>query len=105
MPKYYVIQDSSLAAQQRGQRKVIRELFTTIYNAALPEDSDEVETIQIIPPRYLEQAKRVREQGSKMKRVRFVADFITGLTERQATQLHKRLTGDTPGTLQDRILR
>lgn len=104
MTKYYVIQDSSLSAQQRGQRKVIRELFTTIYNATLPEDREDAETIHIVPPRYLEQAKRVRVHGSKEKRVRFVADFITGLTERQATQLHKRLTGDTPGTLQNRIL-
>jgi len=36
---------------------------------------------------------------------RIVADMIAMMTEPQAVTLHKRLTGDTPGSLQDEIVR
>lgn len=104
MTRYYVIRDSSLAAQQRGQRKIISELFDVFYGATLPESSDDAESIHIIPNRFQGMAKNVRESCDREKRIRFVTDVITSLTEKQATQLHKRLIGDTPGSLQDRIL-
>jgi len=104
MTVYYVIQDSSLAAQQRGQRKVISDLFDIIYGTALPESNDDSENIQLVPNRFSGKAHELAESGSRQARVRFAADVICSLTEKQATQLHKRLTGDTPGSLQERIL-
>lgn len=105
MAIYYVIQDESLAAQQRGQKQVIGDLFEIFYGTVLPDDRDEVENMRLVPNRFQEMAESVKEHGGREERVRFAADVITSLTENQATQLHKRLIGDTPGSLQDRILR
>lgn len=105
MTIYYVIEDGSLAAQQRGQKKVIGDLFDIFYGTVLPDSRDEVENLRLVPNRVREHAESVKEHGGREERVRFAADVITSLTERQATQLHKRLIGDTPGSLQNRILR
>lgn len=104
MTKYYVIQDSSLASQQYGQQKIIEDLFTSFYRAILPESNNESERFRIIPRQFQDMGRRVQERGDPETQVRFVTDLITSLTEKQATQMHKRLIGDTPGTIQDRIL-
>lgn len=104
MTFYYVIQDNSLAAQQRGQKKVVGELFDLLYNATLPNNDPESENIRIVPNRYYETAEDLMQNGDRKSRSRFAADVITGMTERQAIQLHKRLMGETPGSLQERIL-
>lgn len=105
MTVYYVIRDSGLAAQQRGQRKIVGELFEILFDAARPKDSDNVESIHLVPNRFQAMAERVRERSHPRARARFAADVICSLTEKQATQLYKRLVGNAPGSLQDRILR
>lgn len=104
MTVYYVIRDNSLAAQQRGQRKVIRDLFDILFKTTLPDENENSENVQILSAQFREKAKSLRERGERKPRVRFAADVITGMTEKQATQMHKRLTGDTPGSLHDQIL-
>lgn len=104
--KYYVIQQPSLMAQQRGQQQVIRELFNALYEeagkgdlswSAIPEPyRDWLETESV----YLEGLSTAEE-----RKARAVADFIASMTEPQVIALHKRLTGDNPGSLQNEIVR
>lgn len=101
---YYVISDSSLIGQQQGQRRVVEELFDVLFEEAGRDDLES----SAIPDPYREW---LREDGTVdwpspiHKRARIVADMIAAMTEPQAVTLHKRLTGDTPGSLQDEILR
>lgn len=104
--KYYVIRQPSLMAQQRGQRQIIRELFDALYQEASKDDL----TWSAIPEPYRSwlQEESVYLQGldtPQEKKARAVADFITSMTEPQVVALHKRITGDNPGSLQDDIIR
>jgi len=103
MTRYYVINDAGLAAQQRGQRKVIGDLFDILYNSTLPSNSSDSENVEIVPNRFQKKARELMKSGDRKQRCRFAADVITSMTEKQATEMHKRLVGDTPGSLQDRI--
>ena len=102
---YYVISDSSLVGQQRGQRRIIEELFELLYEESGRDDVDS----SAIPSPYddwLEDENSDVDWPSPIhQRARIVADMIAMMTEPQAVTLHKRLTGDTPGSLQDEIVR
>ncbi|MCQ4334909.1 dNTP triphosphohydrolase [Natronomonas sp. F2-12] len=102
---YYVIQDSSLMAQQRGQRKIIRTLFETLYEEA---QGDEM-SLSAIPKPYSEWVAGDLCRGSfgppSNGRARAVADFISSMTEQQAIEMYERLTGHSPGSLENRIIR
>lgn len=105
MTKYYVITNNSLATQQRGQREVISDLFDIFFKSTIPNSKSVSENANIILNRFQDQARELQKDGDEESRVRFSSDVICSLTEKQATQLHKRLTGDAPGSLQDSILR
>lgn len=99
MTVYYVIGDSSLRSQQRGQRKLMSDLFDILYDAvSLNADEDP----DIIPNPFRERI----DDGITDRRVacRIVTDTITSMTEKQAVQMHKRLTGESPGSLRERII-
>lgn len=101
---YYVISDSSLIGQQQGQRRVVEELFDVLFEESGRDDL----TSSAIPAPYCEWLREDRNvdwPSPIHKRARIVADMIAAMTEPQAVTLHKRLTGDTPGSLQDEILR
>jgi dGTPase len=102
---YYVIRDSSLMAQQRGQRKIIRTLFKTLYEEAKGDDM----SLSAIPKPYSEWIEGDLYRGSfgppSNGRARAVADFIASMTEQQAIEMYERLTGDSPGSLENRIVR
>lgn len=97
---YYVISDPTLAAQQRGQRRVIAELFEALYKEANPDQADTC----ALPRWFRPQLRRI-DSGNSKQRARLVADIISSLTEQQAVTLHSRLTGDTPGSLQEDVVR
>ncbi|WP_079890764.1 dGTP triphosphohydrolase [Halococcus agarilyticus] len=104
--KYYVIRQPSLIAQQRGQQRVVRETFEALYDEASKDDL----SWSAVPTPYrnwLEtEHSHVGNLGNDAeKRARVVADFITSMTEPQVVALHKRLTGDNPGSLQNEIIR
>lgn len=101
LTKYYIINNSALMAQQHGQRKVIEELFNSLLSQAVPEANYR----GIIPSPYRDEIENLPNRGSKRERVRTVIDLITSMTEQQAVELYERLHGDTPGSLQDRIIR
>lgn len=105
LTRHYVIQNTALMSQQRGQRQVVRELFEALFDETgvkNPRDS-------AIPKPYSDLLQQDPEDGGfeneSEQRARIVADMIAGMTEIQAVELHKRLTGDAPGSLQNEILR
>ena len=99
---HYVINNSALAAQQFGQRRIISQLFEILH------DASEKGQLDIFPPSFRERMEGLTATGmgaSKDERVRLVADLIAGLTENQAVSLHQRLTGVWLGTVLDTIVR
>jgi len=100
---YYVISDSTLVGQQRGERHVIEELFEALFEETGQDNLDS----SAIPSPYRDWLEEEEDQwpSSIHRRARIVADMIATMTEPQAVTLHKRLTGDTPGSLQDEIVR
>lgn len=100
LTRYYIINDSSLMAQQHGQRKVINTLFNHLMDQALPE----AKYPGIIPSPYRDAIQELDSLSTHRERVRIVTDLITRLTEQQAVLLYERLEGTSPGSLQDRII-
>ena len=102
---YYVIRDSSLMAQQRGQRKIIQTLFETLYEEA----KDNEMSLSAIPKPYSEWVAGDLYRGSfgppSNGQARAVADFISSMTEKQAIEMYERLTGHSPGSLENQIVR
>jgi dGTPase len=101
MTVYYVIEDTALRAQQRGQREVIRNLFKILFDAVDPTNEEDKD---IVPNPFREDVNQLTPSVSDKRICRIVTDIITNMTEKQAIQLHKRLTGRSPGSLQERIL-
>jgi dGTPase len=95
--KHFVFGHPALSAQQHGQRRVIRELFTTFWSAA---NSAKDQERKILPMQFRE---LLSNASDKTARARLVADLIAGLTERDAISIHQRLTGTALGTVLDSI--
>nr|WP_261384975.1 dNTP triphosphohydrolase [Haloarcula hispanica] len=101
LTRYYIINTSALMAQQHGQRKVIKKLFSILMKQAVPE----AKYSGIIPSPYRDEIEELNQIGNKEKRTRIVVDLITSMTEQQTVGLYERLEGTSPGSLQDRIIR
>ena len=94
---HYVILKPSLATKQVGQRKIIRELFETFYQAALIDDQ-----LEILPPAYRELVEKAKTDS---ERTRLITDMIAGMTEQQAINIHRKLTGVNLGSVLDPMTR
>lgn len=92
----YVILNPSLTTKQVGQRKIIRDLFETFYQAAVEDELD------IFPSAYRELIEAVADGG---KRARLVTDMIAGMTEQQAINIHRKLMGINLGSVLDPVNR
>lgn len=92
----YVILNPSLTTKQMGQKKIIGDLFETFHKTAVNDELD------IFPAAYRElmQAATTNED-----RGRLVTDMIAGMTERQAINIHRKLTGIDLGSVLDPINR
>jgi dGTPase len=90
----YIINNPSLAAQQKGQERIIRTLF-----------NDLLEGSRDGPPRYLPPRLRYLWDEAKSQPARFVADCIASLTEAETVALHNRLQGTSSGSVLDPIVR
>ncbi|MDZ7849883.1 MAG: dNTP triphosphohydrolase [Halodesulfurarchaeum sp.] len=97
---YYVISNPTLSAQQAGQKEIINVLFEELYNEADPES---VDTSLIMEP-YRERIKNIDSEDCTL-RARIVADLISNMTESQAVEMRNRITGNSPGSLQNEIIR
>jgi dGTPase len=91
---HFVYGNPALAAQQQGQRRVIRELFEMFWAAAKGTAP------AILPMQFRELLQAANDDTA---RARLVADLIAGLTERDAISIHQRLTGAALGTVLDAI--
>jgi dGTPase len=90
----YIINNPSLAAQQKGQRQVLRVLFEEICT-----DSEDG------LPKYLPHRLHYLWDFDSENSFRFAADCIASLTEAEAVGLHNRLRGLSSGSVLDPIVR
>jgi dGTPase len=95
LARHYVIGLPALSAQQYGQRKVIKDLFSIF----LTEGS--AGNMKMLPPRM----RYIWEDHHNDKPARLAADCVACLTETEAIQLHRRLTGMDSGSILDPIVR
>lgn len=92
----YVIRNPSLASQQFGQRRILADLFDILRDAAdnnrdmLPKGYEELLS-------QLERGASVSER--RALRFRITADIIAGMTEQQAIDMHRRVTGIEVGSV------
>lgn len=101
---HYVIEHPSLATQQYGQRRIIKELFRIFREAASSRDRS------ILPAsarEFLEQEEQQanNQQALEQARSRVVADIVAGMTEQQALEMYQRLLGISPGSILTPIVR
>lgn len=87
----YIIKMPALAAQQRGQQRILSDLF-----GDLIEQGSE----KYLPKRFLHLM-----EARNASRARCVADCISTLTETETVALHGRLRGTASGSVLDPIAR
>lgn len=97
----YVIENPALTAQQEGQKEIIRLLFDKFSTAALNQDW------RIFPASMRSDVKASKTEWPKdpVLRTRVVIDLISSMTEVQAIEMHRRLTGFSFGSVLQRIIR
>lgn len=93
--RHYVIGLPALSAQQRGQCKIIEELFAIFLSEGVAG------RLNLMPARM----HYIWQDHAQDKPARLAADCISCLTENEAYQLHRRLTGADSGTVLDPIVR
>ena len=82
---HYVILTPALAAQQHGQKDVIRGLFSYYC-----EQSSHPDRWPLFPPMYREQLEEF--VGDDAQRIRTVADLIAGMGESQAVDTYRSIS-------------
>lgn len=92
----YIIGSPTLAAQQHGQKKIVRELYDA-FTSELDRPSGY--------PSFLPVRLRYLRPIAGTSTARFVADCIASLSESEAIALHSRLTGSVIGSVLDPIVR
>lgn len=92
----YVIDSPSLATQQEGHRRIIRDLVD-IY----------CEADQVLPVHLREMLDNYEQavgyNDPVLAKLRVVSDHVSSLTEQHAISLHRRLIGADPGGFRDLI--
>jgi dGTPase len=95
----YVILSSSLAGQQEGYSRVIRELFNVFADAANSAPSSR----RILPVRFKEMLAHLEQRHGFLitgdQRARAAADMVADLTDQEALNYYQRLTGNRPGSV------
>ncbi len=99
---HYVILNPNLATQQKGEKSIIRRVFTTLSDAAVQDE------LAIFPKPAQEELRRVRKESSstsanRRAETRVIADLIAGMTEQQIIQFDQRLNGTALGSINDRL--
>lgn len=82
----YVIEGSSLAAQQHGQKKIVAELYKIYSDSAL-----DPKNWAIFPMYYREKLQSNQDNLVELQRIPL--DLIASMTENQAIAMYHRLTG------------
>lgn len=100
---YYVINNPSLATQQRGQKRVITRLYNILETAALEGKFELFPNSSRGLLHYAERPDLTNLDQKEREKRRVVIDLIAGMTERQALNMYHRLAGVAPGSAFDRI--
>lgn len=90
----YIIGNPSLAAQQKGQGRILTNLYNEIFEAS------ETSAARFLPVRL-----RYLWELCGGNRARFAADCVAGLTEAEAVGMHARFQGLSAGSVLDPIVR
>jgi dGTPase len=90
---FYVINRPALALIQEAQKDVVKRLFDTYDGAASPGGRRE-----LLP---VAEREAVADDPPDAVRQRVICDFVAGLTEMRALELHGLLTGSRQGTILD----
>lgn len=101
--RYYIIGSPNLMAQQRGQERILRQLFKDLF-----EDCCRASGPKYFPKKfhYLNEVTRSEEYADDNSRLaRVVSDAICMMTEAEAIALHGRLRGTLSGSVLDPIVR
>ena len=83
---HYVILQNELATHQRGQRKIVERVFHDLRTAA-----DEKKSWNLFPPFFRAEIRDA--DGDSMKIARSVADYISGMTEKEVLRTYRALSG------------
>jgi dGTPase len=98
----YVIESPALAAQQHGQREVIRTLFEYYCEQA----TNATHALPSWARSYRQDDERVGQHESpEACYVRLASDIVASLSEKQAFAIYSRVTGHHSGTVLEAILR
>jgi len=89
----YIIRRTALGAQQRGQEKIICDLFRDFY------DDIRTEKLAFIPKRFYHICT-----DDRVGIARRISDCISSLSELEAYRLHARLSGRDSGSVIDPIV-
>jgi dGTPase len=102
---HYVILNPALAAQQYGQRRIVGDLFKVFLEAARADPSASVR--RVLPDTFVDALADAdaKKRGRKRATIRIAADAVANLTEQQALDMHRRLTGYDSRSVMDPIVR
>jgi len=98
----FVIERPDLGAQQAGQRRIIRELFTTYHEAVRSGDQT------IVPALFREELQEILARGEhsrQLPQARLALDIVASFTEAQAVAMYRRLTGHEVGSVANLVMR
>lgn len=103
---FYVIMRPSLAAQQHGQRRIIKRLFRSFLNALHPNSR----TWHLLPPFFQSEIENCANHFGTTSipleiQTRLVADTIASMTDIEAHKTYLRLAGVSPGSVLDPIVK
>jgi len=102
---HYVINNPSLASQQYGQRRIIRELFSVYMNAA----NSASPAWSIFPHRFQQEMKDLAaDWGNDIPhdlRARTAADTVATMTDLEALRVYQRFSGVLPGSVLEPLIR
>jgi dGTP triphosphohydrolase len=96
-----VIDSPGVQGQRYGQRRIIRELFQMLEEAA--SGSRRATDLRIYPPLWEERLHLVAPDDRASIR-RIIADYISSMTEMQIVDTFQKLTGITQGSIADPLL-
>lgn len=83
---HYVILQNDLAISQRGQQKVVEQVFNELRSAA-----EDKKAWKLFPPFIKEEIRAA--DGDRNKLTRSIADYISGMTEKELLRTYFSLTG------------
>jgi dGTPase len=103
LTRNYVITTPSLAAQQHGQKGILRYLFDVFFDAASTEKNR-----RLLPLRFRQtietEAPGTPSSAKNRLYARTAADVVSSMSEQEAIALYARLRGMNAGSVRDGIV-